>query len=79
LAFFGRAIALVAPTSLDGGLVGIWIDGRYATQVNLRSDTPAERQVVFTHRFQYLGRHRIAVVPAEGAGAAPIDAFVVLR
>jgi hypothetical protein len=79
LAFRGKAVALIAPRSLDGGIVRVFVDGRYMGDVDLRSDTPTEREVVFSHRFNHGGRHRIAVAPAGGGGAARIDAFVVLR
>jgi hypothetical protein len=79
LAFRGRAVALVTPTSPNGGVVRARIDGRYTGRIVLRSDTATERQVVFSHRFKRRGRHRIAVRPAQGSGPAQVDAFVVLR
>ncbi len=78
LVFRGKAIALVCPTSLDGGRARIFIDGRYAGTVDLTSATPTERQVVFSSRPR-LGWHRIAVNPVPGSGPVPVDAFVVLR
>jgi hypothetical protein len=79
LVFGGKAVAWVAPTSVDGGLARLFVDGRYAGKVSLSSATPAERVVVFSHRFPRRGRHRITVAPLPGSSDAPVDAFVVLR
>jgi hypothetical protein len=78
LVFRGQAIALVSPTSPDGGRARIYIDRRYAGTVDLTSATPTERRVVFSRRLRR-GWHRIAVNPVPGSGAVPVDAFVVLR
>jgi hypothetical protein len=78
LVFRGKAIALVSPTSLDGGRARIFIDGRYAGTIDLTSATPSQRQVVFSRRL-HRGWHRIAVNPVPGSGPVPVDAFVVLR
>jgi hypothetical protein len=78
LVFRGKAIALVSPTSLEGGRARIFIDGRYAGTIDLTSATPTQRQVVFSRRLPR-GGHRIAVNPVPGSGAVPVDAFVVLR
>ena len=78
LVFRGKAIALVSPTSLDGGRVRIFIDHRYAGTIDLTSATPSERQVVFSRRLRQ-GWHRIAVNPVPGSGPVRVDAFVVLR
>jgi hypothetical protein len=79
LRFRGKAIAWVSSTSLDGGSADVYLDGRYVQTVSLSSDVAAERQVVFTHRFTYRGRHRIAVVPTDTMAPVAVDAFVVLR
>jgi hypothetical protein len=78
LVFRGKAIALVSPTSLDGGRVRIFIDSRYAGTIDLASATPTERQVVFSRRVRR-GWHSIAVNPVPGSGSVRVDAFVVLR
>jgi hypothetical protein len=78
LVFRGKAIALVSPTSLDGGRARIFIDSRYVGTIDLTSATPTERQVVFSRRLRR-GWHRIAVNPVPGSGPVPVDAFVVLR
>jgi hypothetical protein len=44
----------------------------------MSSQSSADRQVVFAERFKRRGWHRIAVIPADGSGAAAVDAFVVL-
>ena len=77
--FRGKAIAWISSTSLDGGSADVYLDGRYVSTVSLASDVAAERQVVFTHRFTYRGRHRIAVIPTDAATPVAVDAFVVLR
>jgi hypothetical protein len=78
LVFRGKAIALVSPTSLDGGRARIFIDSHYVGTIDLTSATPTERQVVFSRRLRR-GWHRIAVNPVPGSGPVPVDAFVVLR
>jgi hypothetical protein len=77
LRFYGKAVAWVAPTSLEGGLASIFLDRRYARWVDLTSESPAERQIVFSHRFARRGWHTIAVRP-QSAGVS-VDAFVLLR
>jgi hypothetical protein len=79
LSFRGKAVAWVSSTSPEGGTADVFLDGRYVGTVDLTSDTAVERQVVFSHRFGYRRRHRIAVVPAEGSPAVAVDAFVILR
>jgi hypothetical protein len=79
LAFYGKAIAWVAPTSPDSGAAAVFVDGRYMGTVELISAEPRERQVVFTHRFSRLRRHHIAVQPLEGTVDVSVDAFVKLR
>ena len=79
LVFWGKAVAWVSSTSLDGGAANVFVDGRYAGRVELSSPTPGDRQVVFSDRFKRRGWHRIAVAPVDGAGAVALDAFVVLR
>ena len=78
LVFRGKAIALVSPTSLDGGRVRIFIDHRYAGTAYVTSATPTERQVVFSRRLRR-GWHGITVKPVPGSGPVRVDAFVVLR
>jgi hypothetical protein len=79
LAFYGKGIAFVAPTSPEGGSAAVFVDGRYVRTVDLTSTEPQERQVVFTQRFWSLQWHRIAVRPLAGPVQVPVDAFVVLR
>jgi hypothetical protein len=79
VAFYGKAIAWVSPTSPEGGTAAIYLDGQFVRTVDLTSAEPHERQVVFTHRFPRIRRHRIAVRPLVGSAEVPIDAFVALR
>jgi hypothetical protein len=79
LAFYGKGIAFVAPTSPEGGSAAVFVDGRYVRTVDLTSTEPQERQVVFTQRFWSVRWHRIAVRPLAGPVQVPVDAFVVLR
>jgi hypothetical protein len=79
LRFYGKAIAWVSHTSLEGGVARVRIDGRSAALIDLTSTTPAAREVVFSKRFKERGWHRIGVVPVVGSGPAAVDAFVVLR
>jgi hypothetical protein len=79
LTFWGKAVAWVSRTSLEGGAARVFVDGEFAGRVELSATTPAVRQVVFADRFARRGRHRIAVFPVEGSGPVALDAFVVLR
>jgi hypothetical protein len=79
LVFYGKAVAWVSHTSLEGGAARVWVDGRFAGLVDLTSATPTARKVVFSERLRRWGRHRIAIVPVAGSDAAAVDAFVVLR
>ena len=78
LSFRGRAVAWVSRTSPEGGAARVFVDGRFAGRIDLSSPSPADRRVVFAERFKHGGRHRIAVLPADGSAAAAVDAFVVL-
>jgi hypothetical protein len=79
LVFHGKAVAWVSRTSVQGGAARVFLDGRLAGLVDLSSPSPADRQIVFAERFRRRDWHRIAVIPADGSGAAAVDAFVVLR
>jgi hypothetical protein len=79
LAFYGKAIGWVSPTSTAGGRARVFLDGQYVTSVNLASAEPRARQVVFSHLFARRGWHRIAVKPIDGPVHVPVDAFVALR
>jgi hypothetical protein len=79
LSFRGKAVAWISSTSVDGGSADVYIDGRYVQTVSLASDVAAERQVVFSHRFTYRGRHRIAVMATDAAAPVAVDAYVILR
>jgi hypothetical protein len=78
LGFRGKAIAWVSPTSLEGGIAAVFIDGRYAGTVDLSSAEPRERQVVLYRRLPR-GWHRIVIRPRVGPVEVPVDAFVVVR
>ena len=79
LSFYGKAIAWVSPTSPEGGRAAVYLDGQFVSTVDLTSTEPKERQVVFTHRFESIRWHRIAVRPLEGSVGVQVDAFVKLR
>jgi hypothetical protein len=79
LRFYGKAIAWVSHTSLEGGVARVTIDGRSVGRIDLTSTTPGAREVVFSKLFTERGWHRIAVVPVAGSGPTAVDAFVVLR
>jgi hypothetical protein len=79
LVFYGKAIALIMPTSPEGGSASLFVNGHYVGRIDLTSAEPREREVVFSHRFRELGWHRLAVRPLESSVKAPVDAFVALR
>jgi hypothetical protein len=79
LRFYGRGIAWVSRVALHGGRARVYVDGRYVDRVNLASSSPAARQVVYTRRFGSRRWHRISIVPVQGSGRVPVDAFIVLR
>ena len=78
LGFYGKQVAWVSPTSLEGGRAAVFIDGRYMRTVDLASANPTDRWIAFSYRFEERGRHTIAVRPLNGP-AVSVDAFVVLR
>jgi hypothetical protein len=78
LGFYGKQVAWVSPTSLEGGRAAVFVDGRYVRTVDLASANPTDRRIAFSYRFEERGRHTIAVRPLNGRAVA-VDAFVVLR
>jgi hypothetical protein len=79
MTFTGRGIAWVSRTGPAGGRAAVFVDGRYAGTVDLRSATAGFRVVAFSRSWRRPGRHTIAVRPVAGQGQAPVDAFVLLR
>jgi hypothetical protein len=55
----------------------VYIDGRYAGRVRLRSASTQARIVVFARAWSTAGRHTIAI-HVLGTGRVDIDGFVVL-
>jgi hypothetical protein len=79
MTFTGRGIAWVSRTGPAGGRAAVFVDGRYAGTVDLRSATAGFRVVAFSRSWRRPGRHTIAVRPVAGQGQAPVDAVVLLR
>ena len=75
--FTGRAIGWVAWRSSIRGSASIYVDGRYVTQISLRSSTTQPRVVAFARHWASAGTHTIRIV-VLGTGRVDVDGFVVL-
>ena len=71
-------IGLVWARTTTSGSADIYVDGVFASRVNLRATPTRYRQLVFTRHFASLASHTIEIRPI-GTGRVDIDAFVVLR
>jgi hypothetical protein len=72
-----RDIAWVATKTSTSGSAQVWIDGVYATTVNLHASSTTYRRLVFARHFSTLGSHTIELRPA-GNGRVYLDAFLKL-
>ncbi len=81
LRFTGRQVAWVASRTATRGSARVYLDGKLAGTVNLRSATPIHRRLVFTHVWKADAVHTIKIVCAGTAGHATIDvdAIVTVR
>ncbi|HKG50300.1 MAG TPA: hypothetical protein VKB14_07670 [Actinomycetales bacterium] len=66
----GRDIGLVAFTGPTQGRVRVYVDGRRAGTVDLRTMDKSTRHVVWTHAFSRNGRHTVRLV-VEGTAGRP--------
>ena len=77
--FFGRRAAWVAITGPDRGQAMIYVDGAYATTVDLYAPAWSKRRVVFQHGWATTGAHRIDVVGVGTPGRPRVDVDAFLR
>jgi hypothetical protein len=77
--FRGRSITWVGPKGPTRGRARVYLDGRLAGTVNLRSSTFQARASVFGKSWARSGRHtiRIVVLGVPGPTMVAIDEFVV--
>jgi hypothetical protein len=76
----GRAVAIVAPRGPGRGRAAVYVDGRYATTIDLGASSLRPRTVVFARSWSTRGTHRIVVkvLGTSGRPAVALDGFVVL-
>lgn len=81
LTFTGRGIAVVAPRSLTGGEMNVYVDGAFIKSVHLWGTSYQPRRVVFSKSWTSSGTHTVSIVKKWANTDYPIslDAFVVLR
>lgn len=79
--FTGRSVALVMPKSRRNGRARVYVDGHYATTLNLHARSTHARRIVFARSWTTSGTHTIKIVVA-GTARHPrvdLDAIVVGR
>lgn len=77
--FTGRQVAWVAPRGTRSGQARIYVDGVYATTVDLYRSTSEPRRIVFSRAWTTSGTHtlEVRVVGTSGHPVVTIDSFVV--
>lgn len=80
-AFVGRSIGWVAWTSPTRGIANVYVDGVFATKVDLKSSTSLPRRIVFSRVWWSNGPHtiKIVLVGAAGRQRMDLDAFLLGR
>ncbi|MFN8519433.1 MAG: hypothetical protein U0667_08615 [Chloroflexota bacterium] len=79
LRFTGTGVAWVAPRSVDGDSVDVYIDGRKVKTAHLVASSYQPRRVVFSTAWSKRGTHTIKIVHRYSGHELPLDAFIVLR
>jgi hypothetical protein len=81
LRFSGRSVAWVAPTGLTRGLARVYVDGRVAATVNLRTPASTYKRLVFARTWGRSATHTIKIVVLGTAGhpRVDLDAFLIIR
>jgi spore germination protein YaaH len=79
--FSGRAVGFVTTLGPNRGQVKVYVDGTYATTLELQNSTLSYRRVAWSRRWASAGTHtlRLVVVGTSGRPRVDIDALVVLR
>jgi hypothetical protein len=76
--FTGREVSWISARGTGRGSARVYVDGKYAATVNLRTGTAGGRQVVFRKIFTSTGSHSISIRPT-GSGRVDLDGFLALR
>ena len=71
-------IGLVWTRTTTSGSADIYVDGVFASRINLKATSKIYRQLIFARHWATLTTHTIEIRPL-GPGRVDIDAFVVLR
>ena len=79
--FTGRRVIWYGPTGSTRGQAKVYVDGRYARTVNLRSRSFTAHDAVFSRSWSRAGKHTVTVVVVgtRGHPMVAIDEFVVCR
>jgi hypothetical protein len=79
--FSGRAFAWVSRLGPGCGRAYVYVDGMYATSVNLYSSLSRPRRIVFSRSWENAGAHSVFVWVTGTAGhpRVDLDAFLVVR
>lgn len=79
--FTGRSVALLAMKSKTSGKMHVYLDGKKAGTVNLKSGTTAYRQAVWTKSWSNAKKHtvKIVVVGTKGSPKVTTDGIVHLK
>ena len=76
--FTGRSVAWIATRGPQRGSARVFVDGRLAATVSLRTEVRSTRTLVFARNFAAAGPHTIAISVA-GGGVVDVDALAVVR
>ncbi len=81
LKFTGREVAWVATRAANRGSARVYLDGKLAATVNLRSASAMHKRIVFAHVWSADAAHTIKIVCSGTAGHATVDvdAFLTVR
>jgi hypothetical protein len=79
--FSGRSIGVVLSRGASRGQVKVYVDGVYATTVDLYSATNTYRSIAFSRTFSSSGAHtvKLVVVGTAGRPTVVLDAFALIR
>jgi hypothetical protein len=79
--YTGRSAAVAFTRSAGSGKVRLFVDGQYASMIDLRSTVTAHRQAVYARTWNANGAHtvKIEVVGTAGRPAVISDGLVYLR
>ena len=78
--FTGSSVAWVSSKSTNRGMAWVYVDGAFATSVDLHASSGQSRAIVFARNWSTVGTHTLKIVVAGTAGRprVDVDAFVRL-